>query len=191
MEINKYFIWIVLIVFLTVTACTSKKPNNVTVDPVERIYNLDPQRKFIGETVGDLHFIDILKNKQYHLDEINKEKIIMIQSFSVGCPACARGIKDYNLLYDKYEKDIEVIYMGINPDDTPNSIRNIKEQYNGKNWLWLTYQSSLLSFYEKFSFINNDMTLIIDKDGRIAYADSFAVPLERLENELIKLGVSS
>ena len=35
--------------------------------------------------------------------------------------------------------------------------------------------------------INESKDFVVDKSGKIVYADSFTVPLQRLENELLKL----
>ena len=186
---KKYFLGFVFVLVIIVTGCTNEdvKEINVGLSAVDRIYSLDPQRNFIGQDIGDAHFINIITNEQVHLDEIYKDKVVMIQSFSNGCPACVQGISEYNKLYQKY--DIEVVYMDINPDDTPETIKAVKEEFNGRDWIWANYQGSLLPLYEKFNIKLNDMTFIIDKEGKIVYADSFTVPLERLENELNKLGV--
>lgn len=184
----KYVVGLILVSLILIAGCATN--SNQTSDissSVERIYNLDPQRKFIGETVDDFHFIDIITNEQVHFDEVYKEKVVFIQSFSIGCPACVQGIIDYNELYEKYGEKIEIIYMDINPDDAKEDILSVKEEFNGKDWLWVDYQGSILPFYEKFNVRMNDMTFIIDKKGKIAYADSFQVPLSRLENALAEL----
>lgn len=187
MKAKKYILGMLIVLVLVAAGCssgTAPKRNDNLVSAVDRIYNLDPQRKFIGETVDDFHFIDMITNNQVHFDEVYKDKVVFIQSFSVGCPACVQGIIDYNKLYEKYGEKIEIIYMDINPDDTKEDILSAKEEFNGKDWLWADYQGSILPFYEKFNVRMNDMTFIIDKNGKIAYADSFQVPLSRLENAL-------
>lgn len=183
-------VFILTLTIFILTGCSNKAEidnNKVTMSAVDRIYSLDPQRQFIGKDIEDMHFIDINTDKQIHFDEINKNKVVMIQSFSNGCPACVRGIAEYNELYEKY--DIEVIYLDINPDDSQEVIKSVKKNFNGGDWIWADYQGTLLPFYETYKFRANDMTFIIDKGGKIVYADSFSVPRERLENELEKLGV--
>ncbi|MBC8500707.1 MAG: redoxin domain-containing protein [Nanoarchaeota archaeon] len=192
MKSSNYVVSLILVALLLLFGCSTnagQEQNSNSISSVERIYNLDPQRTFIDQEIGDFHFINILTDKQIHFDDLNKDKVVIIQSFSNGCPACVRGIKEYNKLYDKYKDSLEILYMNINPDDKPEEIINIKETYNGRDWVWANYQGSLLPFYEQYGFKMNDMTFIVDKGGRIAYADSFSVPLERIENELRKLGV--
>ncbi len=186
MKPTKYVLLVIIVVIFILSGCTNNKENekDSSGSAIDRIYSLDPQRKFIGQEIEDFHFIDIITNKQIHLDEVYKGKVLFIQSFSVGCPACVQGIKDYNKLYDKYKGKIEVIFMDINPDDSKKLILNTKEEFNGKDWLWAEYQGSLLPFYENFNVKMNDMTFILDKNGRITYADSFSVPMSRLENAL-------
>ncbi len=179
MKTKKYILGLLMVLVLVMAGCSSgiaPKRNGNSDSAVDRIYNLDPQREFIGEKVDDFHFIDIITNKQVHFDEVYEDKVVFIQSFSIGCPACVQGIIDYNKLYEKYGEKIEIIYMDINPDDTEEDILSAKEEFNGKDWLWADYQGSILPFYEKFNVRMNDMTFIIDKNGKIAYADSFQVP---------------
>lgn len=184
---NKNILGLLIALLILVSACTSRTNTDPAKSAVDKIYDLDPQRDFIGQKIGDAHFLNILTDSQVHLDKVYKDKVVMIQSFSNGCPACVRGIEEYNELYEEY--DIEVIYMDISPVDTIESIIAIKEDFNGKDWIWANYQGSLLPIYEKFNIRMNGMTFIIDKTGTIVYADSFTVPKERLENELNKLGV--
>lgn len=185
---NKNILLLLIALLIFVSACTSSVTNTEpSKSAVDKIYDLDPQRDFIGQKIGDSHFLNILTDSQVHLDEVYKDKVVMIQSFSNGCPACVRGIVEYNEFYEEY--DIEVIYLDINPDDTIKTILETKEQFNGGDWIWVNYQGSLLPLYEKFNIKMNDMTFIIDKTGTIVYADSFSVPKERLKNELNKLGV--
>lgn len=188
---KKTLLGLLILTSVFLSACTSNVIKTTNTEPakfsVDKIYDLDPQRDFIGQKIGDSHFVNIITGSQVHLDEIYKDKVLMIQSFSNGCPACVRGIVEYNEFYEEY--DIEIIYMDINPGDTVETIIATKEDFNGKDWVWANYQGSLLPFYEEFNFVVNDMTIIVDKSGTIVYADSFSVPKERLENELNKLGV--
>ena len=39
---------------------------------------------------------------------------------------------------------------------------------------------------EKFDIVGNEITIILDKNGVIAYADSLAAPVSRIENALAK-----
>jgi len=75
--------------------------------------------------------------------------------------------------------------------ESEEGILRSKELYNGRDWLWVTYQGSLIPFYQKFNFKINDMTMIIDKDGKVAYGDSYSVPPSRIEDQLKKLGVGA
>jgi thiol-disulfide isomerase/thioredoxin len=177
---------------LVFTGCTTAVKSNENVEKLstaDRLANLDPQKVLVGTEMGDYHFQDSINKNQVHIDELFQDKVLIIQSFSNGCPACVDGISEYAELYEKYEGRIEILYMDINHNEDADVVREVKETYGGGNWIWTHYQGSLLPFYEEYNFNVNDMTIIVDKGGRIAYADSFAYGLPKIEAELGKLGV--
>jgi len=125
MKISSTVVILSLVLMILLASCTSgikkgidkaSSDSKKQISSIERIYNLDPQRKYIGDQVEDYHFIDMISNSEIHIDEVYKDKVTIIQSFSNGCPACVRGIADYNVLYDKYSDEIEIIYLDIQPD---------------------------------------------------------------------------
>jgi len=178
--------WIIsiFVMLLVVAGCTSTSTIKTTqtdnADLLDRIYNTDPQRKFIGEDMIDFKFTDIITGNTYSLKEDFKDKVVVIETFSVGCPACAEGIGNYNKLYDKYGEKVEIIYLDISEFDTKNEIVSIKQQYNGRDWKWVDFQQALKPFFEKYNIYANDQTFIV-KGGKIAYADSFKVPISRID----------
>lgn len=153
---------------------------------LDRIYNLDPAREYIGQEMGDVHFKDLVSDETYHLQEDFAGKVVIIETFSVGCPSCAEGIKNFNKLYDKYGDKIQIIYLGILERDTEESILGIKESYDGRDWIWTKYAGNLLPFYDQYNIYANEQTFIVGKDGTIVYADSFKFPLERMDAEIAK-----
>lgn len=166
---------------LFLVAC-SKTQTNVSQDPFEKVYNLDPQRKFIDTQIKDVHFDDLVTGKTIHFDQLS-DKIVIIESFSVGCPACAAGIRQYNEIYDKYGDDVQIIYLNINPSDSEQDILDIKQKYNGRDWIWVKYSLVLQDFLSSLKINGNEITYIV-KNNTIEYADSYAVPFSRIENAL-------
>jgi len=148
-------------------------------DPVERLYNLDPQRQFIGANVDNVELRDIITGKNVNLDDFS-DKVVVIESFSVGCPACAEGIKLFSQIYDKYGSNVVIVYVDINPADTEQDILNIKRKYDGKDWVWIKYASELQGFLSKYGIEGNDITYII-KNNKIEYADSLSAPFSRID----------
>jgi len=175
-----------LVLLLVLIGCSSSENGNTALD---RIYDTDPQRVYIGEAVADIHFLNIVSGEQIHLDDLYKNKIVIIETFSNGCPACVEGIKKYNPLFDTFNDELELVYLGIEPTDTAEAILTTKEENGGGNWIWTAHQGNLIPFYEQYNLHFNDMTMIIDTSGKIVYADSFTVPVDRLMAELAKVGV--
>lgn len=181
---------VLLVTILTLSACTSEKPQKKsgTFD-LERIKNLDPVRQNIGTQMGDFHFVDSGK-KPWHSDELYSNKIVLITSFTDGCPACIRGINNLNPVYEKHKDNLEIVYMDVNPEDSEELVASLKTKYNSGDWIWAHYQASLLPFYEKYDFFTPDMTLIANKGGEIVFASSFEVSFEDITAELAKLGLT-
>ncbi len=178
------FIIISFLIFtLFLLGCSKAQTSKaVSEDPFERVYNLDPQRKFIHTQIKDVQFDDLVTGKTIHLDQLS-DKVVIIESFSVGCPACAEGIKLYNYIYDKYGDNIQIVYVNINPSDTKEDILNIKQKYNGRDWIWVKYSPALQDFSSSLKIYGNEITYIV-KNNTIEYADSYSVPLSRIENAL-------
>lgn len=154
----------------------------ISEDPIERIYNLDPQRKYIGKVLSDLEFEEVVSGKTIKLSDLS-DKVIIMESFSVGCPACAEGIKNYNQIYDTYGDKVQIIYLNINPAESSEDILNIKQRFNGRDWIWVKYSPKIDGFYSEYGINGNDITYMI-KNNIIQYADGLSAPLSRIENNL-------
>ena len=152
------------------------------VDPVERIYELDPARKMIGTRVDNFAFADLVSGKTVRLSEL-ADKIVIFEGFSVGCPACAAGIEKYNQIYDKYAPRVQIVYLNLNPADTALDIFDIKTNYQGRDWIWVKNSPELAAFLGRYKIVDNEMTYIL-KNNEIVYADSLSAPIERIENAL-------
>jgi len=182
-----------ILVSVLLAACGSPEPTGNTAAEnnldrlarLEKIYSIDPQKEQEGKQLGDVHFDDIISGKTNHLDEIGK--IVIVETFSVGCPSCAELIKEYNVLYDKYGDDIEIIYLGVSEEDTKDAILEIKELYNGRDWLWVEFDPELTPFYDDINMYTNEQTFVIDKDLVIKYADSFKTPMSKIEAAITEL----
>lgn len=177
------------LLILSIVSCTRSETTTTskatTQDTLEKIYNADPYRQYIGTEVENHKFTDVITGNTFEIKDF-ANKVIIFESFSVGCPACAAGIKNYNYIYDKYKDKVTIIYLNINPYDTEENIIGIKKQYNGKDWIWVKFDENLKPFLDKYDLIGNDITYII-KDSKVVYADSLSAPISRVENALVKV----
>lgn len=184
------FALIAVLLILSIASCTRSKTipasKATTQDPLERIYNIDPYRQYIGTQLENYKFTDIITGNAFEIKDF-ANKVIIFESFSVGCPACAEGIRNYNQIYDKYGENVQIIYLNINPADTEQDILNIKQKYNGRDWKWVKFSPEIKDFLLKYDIVGNDITYIVSKDGKIAYADSLSAPVSRIENSIIKV----
>lgn len=173
---------VVLIVGQWVTRANRTVTSRPLGDPIARIYESDPARKMIGTTVEDIAFDDLVSRRKVQLAEL-QDKVVVIESFSVGCPACAEGIKKYNALYDRYAPKMQIVYLNINPADTALDIFDIKVNYEGRDWIWVKHSPELAPFLSRYKLNENDMTYIL-KNNQIVYADSLNAPAERIEGAI-------
>lgn len=189
---KKFYLFLLPIVILLTLGLASCVKNNsaptakaTNDNALERIYNIDPYRQYIGTQLENHAFTDIMTGKSFQLKDFS-DKVIIFESFSVGCPACAEGIRNYNQIYDEYGNKVQIIYLNINPSDTEQDIRNIKQKYNGRDWLWVKFSPEIKDFLLKYNIVGNDITYIV-KDSKVVYADSLSAPISRIENALVKV----
>lgn len=173
---------VVLIVGQGIVRTNRAAPSRLLGDPIARIYESDPARKMIGTTVADFAFDDLVSRRKVQLTEL-KDKVVVIESFSVGCPACAEGIKKYNQIYDRYAPQVQIVYLNISPADTALDIFDIKVNYRGRDWIWVKHSPEMAQFLLRYKLIENDMTYIL-KNNQIVYADSLSAPIERVEGAI-------
>jgi len=180
-----FVIFVIILLFGLASYYNITTSKTINQDPIERIYNADPYRQYIGTEVENHKFTDIITGNAFEIKDF-ANKLIIFESFSVGCPACAEGIRNYNQIYDKYGKNAQIIYLNINPADTEQDIKNIKQKYNGRDWIWVKFSPEIKDFLLKYDIVGNDITYIV-KDSKIVYADSLSAPVSRIENSIIKV----
>jgi len=163
-----------------VTGNTAAETQLERLEKLQRIYDIDPQKEQEGRFMTGLEVNDIVSGNTYTLEDLN-DKIVVIETFSVGCSACIEGIKEYNELYEKYDGEIEFVYIGMNEFDTKEDVLATKEEYGGKDWIWTTFTSDYLEFFEEYNIYANDQTFVLDHGQIISYADSFKTPVSIID----------
>ena len=177
---------LVLLSVLLLAGCTSSQESSNGADVFEKIYASDPQRAHVGkELQSGYSFVDIQGNS-FTIESL-KGKPLVIETFFVSCPSCAQTIKNFRELHDKYGDKITIIYFDINPADTNQDIAELKEKYNGGDWLWVKYDENSASFLQSNGIRGSDITYIVDKKGFIRDAYSIIPPVQRLDKSIAEL----
>ncbi len=176
----------VLLSVLLLAGCTSSQESSNGADVFEKIYASDPQRAYVGEELQTGYsFIDIEGNS-FTIESL-KGKPLVIETFFVSCPSCAQTIKNFRELYDKYGNQINIIYFDINPADMDQDIAELKEKYNGGDWIWVKYDENVASFLQSNGIRGSDITYIVDKEGIVRDAYSIIPPVQRLDESIAGL----
>jgi thiol-disulfide isomerase/thioredoxin len=145
------------------------------LDVAERIYASDPARQMIGMEVPDVALTDIVSGRTLSPDDL-KRRVTLINTLVIGCPSCLQEIAKLNQLHEKYGDRLQIIALDISPRDTPAQLLDVKKSLNGGNYIWTIAPDAA----KALTMEGPDYTYIIE-NGKVVYADSFVVPVERLD----------
>lgn len=178
-----FFVLAVLFLGIFLFAFTSLKNIEDTNPSITEIFlKNDPAYKRIGTEIPSLLLTDLITGETIDITKLTKP--VVIESFSAACPSCVEGIKDYNLLFDKYGDSIVIVYLDFSAGDTEEEILEVKEQMDGRDWIWVAYSPEIQALYESLGIIGPEQSYLI-KEGVVVYGDSLKY-MEKLEEELKK-----
>jgi peroxiredoxin len=128
-------------------------------------------------TVKDMNGADV------HLASY-KGKIILLNFWATWCPPCKVEIPDLIELQEQYKNDIVV--LGFSVDDTPEQLRPFAEEYqmNYPVLVGLGHENIQEAYGPMWGI---PVTIIIDRDGRIAKKQSGIRTKEQIEREILAL----
>ena len=170
----RIYLVFMLLALLVLVGCAKSGSQNV--DIIEKLYAADPARQMIGKELPSFSITDLVTGRVVSSEDW-KDRVILINSLIIGCPSCLEEIPKLDQLHDKYGDRLVILELDINLEDTPEQVLKVKEQLNGRNYLWaISGETGKVLMIE-----GADWTYII-KNGVVVYADSYVVPVQRLEN---------
>ncbi len=107
-----------------------------------------------------------------------KGKVVILQAMASWCPSCKLQASQIKPVYEKYTDDgLIVISLDIQPERSSLlDLKDFKTNFGG-NWYFGFYPE----FINQYGIRSLDSTIIIDKDGKIAYRDDTITTTEHLE----------
>jgi len=107
-----------------------------------------------------------------------KGKIVILQAMASWCPSCKLQASQIKPVYDKFAGNgLVVISLDIQPERSSlQDLRNFKNNFGGD--LYFGFHPEFIGQYGIRSL---DSTVIIDKNGNIAYRDDTITTTENLE----------
>ena len=113
-----------------------------------------------------------------------KGKIILLNFWATWCTPCKQEIPDLVTLQEQYKDD--VVVLGFSVDDTPQQLKEYAAKYK------MNYPVLVGAGHENIQEAYGPMwgipvTIVIDRDGRIAKKQSGIRSLEQFEREIKRL----
>jgi len=104
--------------------------------------------------------------------------IFFMASWCTTCVPEARALKELHASYRK--RGLQVLVVDIDPRSTERALARFRAIANKGEYLWaLDTQQTIVRSYGVRTL---DATIIIDREGRIAYRDAFPTGFERLDD---------
>jgi peroxiredoxin len=108
-----------------------------------------------------------VNNKIVSSNDLYGKNVILIEFWSIPCEPCKKQLPKMNALLEKYgDKGFMVISMAI---DSVRTMDRVKPYVDGQGYTFMTLLDPDQKAYKTFHAPGEPYTIIIDKDGNIAY----------------------
>lgn len=113
----------------------------------------------------------------------HRGKVVILYAMAAWCPTCAPEARDLGRIYREYRaKGVEVLIVDVWPGETEAQLLQFKSFARGGDHLWaLDRDNRWASAYQIRAL---DTTVIVDRQGRVAYRDEVPTSYEKLKKEL-------
>ena len=141
-----------------------------------------------GKEAPDFSVTDVNGNT-VKLSEFRGKNPVIVEIFSTWCGVCISETDDFRKLLNNFP-EIKIISIDIDPTETDEDIKRFIRAYSEgySNWIYAR-DTDRVSI--KYGAPFTGTTILVDKDGKIVYRDSYSSEYEVLANELEKLGYKS
>lgn len=117
-------------------------------------------------------------------DLADKRGEVVALYFMAGwCGSCIPEAQSWSKLYPEYkDKGLNLLVVSVDPNDTPQTIEQFREAGNIDPLPWTIDETGEIP--QSLDVRSLDATVIIDRQGQIAYRDAAPTPYETLKSEL-------
>jgi len=105
--------------------------------------------------------------------------VVILQAMASWCPSCKLQVQQIKPIYEKYANDgLIVISLDIQPEySSLQDLKNFKTNFNA-DWYFGFYPE----FINQYGIRSLDSTVIVDKNGNIAYRDDKVTTTKELDS---------
>ncbi len=134
-----------------------------------------------GEEAPDFG-LTTLEGDEFNLADKRGEVVALF--FTAGwCDSCIPEAQAWSELYPAYEdKGLDLLMVSIDPNDTPQTIEGFQRKSGIRPLPWAIDKTGEVSRSLNVAALGS--TVIVDREGRIAYRDASETDSEALEREL-------
>ncbi len=123
-----------------------------------------------------------LEGKQFDLKD-TRGKVVALYFMAGWCGSCIPEAQSWSKLYPEYKDEgLQVLIVSMDPNDTKETIEGFRQAGGISPLPWAIDETGEVS--RSLDIRALDSTVIIDREGRIAYRDSAPTPYETLDKEL-------
>jgi thiol-disulfide isomerase/thioredoxin len=113
-------------------------------------------------TTVDFKLVD-LEGNSFNLSDY-RGKIVILDFMAVWCDPCRTQISNLGEIWKKYENEIIIISIDVDPYETPEKLKEFSSQFPYATWLWAK-DTANLGYEYKITAIPT--MIVVDQDGNI------------------------
>lgn len=126
--------------------------------------------------------ITTLDGEKFSLTQ-KRGEVVALYFMAGWCGTCIPEAQSWSKLYPAYkDRGLEALMVSADPNDTPQTIAAFERAGGIKNLPWAIDETG--EFTRSLDVRALDTTIIINREGKIAYRDAAPTPYETLDKEL-------
>jgi peroxiredoxin len=136
-----------------------------------------------SEVVATIDFrVTTLEGGEFHLAD-KRGRVVALYFMASWCGTCIPEVQVWSELYPAYrERGLELLMVSADPNDTPAAIERFRQAAGIDPLPWAIDRTGTVARSLEVRAL--DPTVLIDREGRVAYRDAAPTDLETLRGEL-------
>lgn len=129
--------------------------------------------------------VKTLDGSDFTLSE-HRGKVIILYAMAAWCPTCVPEARALSQIHREYrDRGVEVLILDVWQGETEEQLLQFKSDAHGGDHLWaMDIENRWALAYEIKTL---DTTVIVDRQGRIAYRDGSSTPYQKLKEAVESL----